>query len=67
MEEMQTYRAPPVKFQGTTSYNDQYKGYELKNPEADLAQSRNMCIVEKLHVPPINYVNEKNHIYYDPD
>lgn len=39
------YRAPQVKFQGTTSYHDQYKPYELKNPEADLSQSRNMCIV----------------------
>ena len=26
------YRAPQVKFEGSTSYKDQYKGYQLKNP-----------------------------------
>lgn len=61
------YRAPQVKFEGTTAYTDQYKGYQYKAPEADLSQSRNQCIVDKMHVPPINYVNDKNHIYYDPE
>lgn len=28
-----SYRPPQVKFEGTTSYTDQYKGYQLKNPE----------------------------------
>ena len=61
------YKAPQVKFQGTTSYNDQYKPYQNKIPENDLAQSRHTCVVEKLHIPPVNYINDKNHIYYDPD
>lgn len=32
-----------------------------------MAQSRSVCMVEKLHIPPVNYINDKNHIYYDPE
>jgi hypothetical protein len=42
---MPNYRAPQVKFEGSTSYNDQYKGYQLRSPEQDMAQSRTACVV----------------------
>ena len=61
------YRAPQVKFEGSTSYKDQYKGYQLKNPQKDLSNSRTGCIIENLHIPAVNYINDKNHIYYDPE
>lgn len=58
-------RIPAVRFEGSTSYKDQFKGYEFRAPEAN--QSNHQCIVEKLHVPTVNYINEKQHIYYDPE
>ena len=59
------YLAPHVKFEGSTSYNDQFKGYKLMVPENQLSKSRHTCIVEKLGVPPVNHINDEQHIYYD--
>ena len=61
-----SYRAPQVKFDGRTSYNDTFKGYALPSPD-QMASSRVRCAVENLNVPPVNYLNDKNHIYYDPE
>ena len=62
-----SYKAPQVKFDGHTTYHDTFQGYSFKPPGGDLSHSQHQCIVDKLNVPPVNYVNDKNHIYYDPD
>jgi hypothetical protein len=57
--------APKVRFQGSSSYNDEYKSYKLSNPEEKFGKLQNTCIVERLNVPTINYINDYNHIYYE--
>ena len=61
------YRAPHVKFDDHTAYKDSFKGYSLKSPEQEISASRHRCAVENLNIPPVNYLNDKNHIYYDPE
>jgi hypothetical protein len=63
--EERTYRAPPVRFEGSTTYNEEYKGYQLHSHEEPNAKGG--CIVEKLNVPTVNYINDQNHIYYDDE
>lgn len=65
MDDYPLYRYPQIKFEGKTSYNDEYKGHQIIKPEEALIKSRNVCIVEKLPVPSSNYINNENHIYYN--
>lgn len=55
-ELMSSPRKPPaVKFEGHTSYHDQFKGYTIDLPKQVPADHQ--CYVEKIHVPPMNYIN----------
>jgi len=55
---------PQVKFDGRSSYKDQFKGYQFSSQQLERVKP---CAADNLPIPVINYVNEGKHIYYDPD
>ena len=62
---MQRAKVPPVKFEGHSSYKEQFQGYKIEMTPKSGSGSR--CLVDSLTVPSVNYINDKQHIYYDPE
>jgi hypothetical protein len=57
-----------VRFEGQSAYKEQFLPYQhqMVNPY-DSRISRTECKLDSIVVPKVNYINDKDHVLYDPE
>jgi hypothetical protein len=60
---------PQIKFDSLSTYKDEYRPFRVKTEQGERNPrvNKSSCIVEQLEVPPVNYINDQSHIFYDPE
>jgi hypothetical protein len=54
--------APRVRFEGQSSYQDQFKGYKV---EGRYDSGGKGCALDGMNIPETKFTNSSPHIYYD--
>jgi len=55
-------KAPRVKFEGQSSYKDQFKSFKVEERKDSGGKG---CVLDNMNIPQTDFTNSSPHIYYD--